>query len=127
MKYARIENGYVVELVALDDAIDIADAFHPSLVFVQSDDAQLGDEYNGGVFQRPIPPAPTTADIQAQIDAIERETMTNRGARELHIQILRREGQAMGLVDDAAIAAKVPYFAKLVAIDTQIRALRSQL
>lgn len=65
--------------------------------------------------------------IQAQIDALERDSMTNRGARELQLELMREKGAANGLQDDDAIAAKVPYFKKLLALDVQIRALRAQL
>jgi hypothetical protein len=67
------------------------------------------------------------AAIQAQIDAIEQATLTNRGAREGWITLIRREAAAQGVTDDAVIASINPFFKKLKEIDAQVKALRDQL
>ncbi|EMZ5361555.1 tail fiber assembly protein [Escherichia coli] len=58
MKYARIENGIVAELVDVPDGVDISDLYHPDLRFVdvsgadpQPDD---GWTYADGVFAAPV-------------------------------------------------------------------------
>lgn len=109
------------------DAVAVSDDDYAALFVAQSAGMEIQPGDGGGPVALPPPAADPKVVAQAQIDAIERETMTNRGARELHIGIMRREGQAMGLADDAAIAARVPYFKKLIDIDAQIRALRAQL
>lgn len=132
MKFSKLKQSfYPDDLIAdyaaagtlPDDLIDMSDADHAAL-FAPN---KIIDWSGAAPVAADTPAIDPKIDIQAQIDAIERETMTNRGARELHIGIMRREGQAMGLADDPAIAAKVPYFAKLIAIDAQVRALRAQL
>jgi hypothetical protein len=65
--------------------------------------------------------------IQSQIDAIERATLTNRGAREGWITIIRKEAAAQGVTDDSVIASINPFFSKLMEIDAQVKALRDQL
>lgn len=56
MKYARIENGEVREVIAFAPA----GRFHPSIVFVEChDDTDERDLYDGATFSKPpIPPAP---------------------------------------------------------------------
>ena len=57
MKYARIEHGTVAELLETDG--DIAEMFHPSLIWVPApDDVAFGDEYADGQFERPQPSVP---------------------------------------------------------------------
>lgn len=109
------------------DRVEVGDAEYDALFVAQAAGQRIAANADGYPVAVDAPQDDPKVAIQAQIDAIERETMTNRGARELHIGLIRRDGRAQGLIDDAAIAAKVPYFAKLIAIDAQVRALRAQL
>jgi hypothetical protein len=60
--YARIVNGNVVELIAIDDELDISEMFHPSLTWVPAPgDVAVGDQYDEGVFTRLPPPKPASA------------------------------------------------------------------
>lgn len=52
-RYLRIENGVAVEVVVVDS---IEGRFHPSLVWVQSDSAKIGDLYDGEKFTPPPEP-----------------------------------------------------------------------
>jgi hypothetical protein len=65
--------------------------------------------------------------IQAQIDQIESFTLMNRGDREGWMQVIRDKAATLGITDDATIAAENPFFAKLLQVDDQVRALRAQL
>lgn len=73
MKFARLENNTVVELIAFDPA----GLFHESLVWVPCDDTtEAGDVFDGQGFSRP-PPAPlTVADytqaVQRHLDEAAR-------------------------------------------------------
>lgn len=123
MRYARIENGRVAEIIDVDG--DIEGRYHPDLLFVAAPDGVAeNDQYDGVAFSKPAAPK---RDVQGEIDALERASLTNRGARELQLQIMRKEGAELGLQTDEAVAAKVPYFRKLKALDDQIRALRALL
>lgn len=63
--YARIEAGRVAELFATDG--DIAQMFHPSLVWVEAPGSvSVGHVYAGGVFSAPpAPPPPAPAVPQS--------------------------------------------------------------
>ena len=53
-RYARIDNGKVVEFLETDG--NITEMFHPSLVWVPCiNTVQAGDAFNSGVFSRPSP------------------------------------------------------------------------
>lgn len=65
MRYARIANGLVAELVELPDELEPADAFHPDLTFVPCGaDPQPGWSYDGAAFAPPSSVAPA-ADLKA--------------------------------------------------------------
>ncbi len=77
--------------------------------------------------------------IQLQIDELERQTLLNRGSRELELvsmqDLANRQavilapsmpGSTVEEIADAILAAR-PYYPKLVALDGQIAALRAQL
>jgi hypothetical protein len=65
--------------------------------------------------------------IQSQIDEIERSTLMNRGSREGWIEVLRKEAAIEGITDDAVIAQYNPFFKRLIEVNEQVKALRSQL
>ena len=59
MKYARIENDLVAELLETDG--DIAEMFHPSLIWVPAAvGVAIGYSYREGAFTPPVPPVPST-------------------------------------------------------------------
>lgn len=107
------------------DLLEMADAEYAALL--SSQDAGKIIDWSGDMPVAIVPVVDPKIAIQGQIDQLERDSMTNRGARELQLAIMRQQGAANGLQTDEAIAAKVIYFAKLLALDMQIRALRSQL
>lgn len=57
MRYVRIQNGSVVEIGAFDS---IEGRFHPSLLWVESDTAEVGELWDGETFTKP---APATAPV----------------------------------------------------------------
>lgn len=68
--FARIEGDIVVEIVHLPDGISIADAFHPSLVFVACDGTvTVGMRYADGAFSVVVPPPPTKVELAAYANA----------------------------------------------------------
>lgn len=50
MRYVRIENNIVVEIGEFDS---IENRFHPSLIWIQSDTANIGDVYSNNQFAKP--------------------------------------------------------------------------
>jgi hypothetical protein len=70
------------------------------------------------------------ASILQTIDSIERQYLANRGAREMDIEILRREAaqksQETGVPVEDILSAS-PYYTKLILVDNQCRALRAEL
>jgi hypothetical protein len=83
-------------------------------------------------------PAPLTAaqlivqansEINAQIDAIERATLQNRGSREGWIAMMLQQATASSATEAQLLepATGNPFYRKLKATDAEIRALRSQL
>lgn len=85
MKYARIENGIVAELVDVPDGVDISDLYHPDLRFVDVSrvDPQPEDGwiYADGVFAETVPvvtPDENLATAQSEYDrASEQITALN--------------------------------------------------
>jgi transposase-like protein len=72
------------------------------------------------------------AAILTQIAQLERETMLNRGSRELEMRLIEREAATIaadsgGAVTAEQVLAAQPYYAKLSALNSQIAALRGQL
>ncbi len=67
MRYARIENSRVAEVIDFDPA----GLYHPSLVWVECGlDVQTGWTCSGGVFAAPAAPAaPGPAELLARSDA----------------------------------------------------------
>jgi len=74
--HARIQDGLVVELLKTNR--DIAGMFHPALVWVDVSshpDVSEGWHFDGKTFASPTPPqspapAPTIAELQAQLASI---------------------------------------------------------
>lgn len=66
MRYVRVDDGRVVEVGDFDG---IEGRFHPSLTWVQSDTAELGDLYDGETFSPPAPPEQSPEELQAEIVA----------------------------------------------------------
>jgi hypothetical protein len=106
------------------DAVFIDARERDALIAAQAAGKRIDWTNGRPVAAEPVAPA---RNVQAEIDVLERESLTNRGARELHLQLMRQQGAEMGLQTDDAIAAKVPYFRKLKALDDQIRVLRALL
>lgn len=71
-------------------------------------------------------PHPNIA-ILAQIDAIERQYLMNRGCREGWLIVIRKEAATLGVTNDAVIASSNHFFNKLLEVDNQIKVLRGQL
>ena len=68
-KYARIADGEVVEIVALDDDIEPTDVYHRDVAwtFVRAtQEAQQGWLYSGGAFSPPPVPIVTKAMLKEQ-------------------------------------------------------------
>ena len=64
--YARISDGVVAELVDFPDGTTPADAFHPSLTFVEADaDVAVGWIYDGESFAAPVEAAPTVDELKS--------------------------------------------------------------
>lgn len=64
MRYARIADEVVAEIINLPEGVDLAKAFHPSIVSAckeVGDDVQVGWTYDGDTFAPP--PAPPTPDL----------------------------------------------------------------
>ena len=69
MRYARIENGKVVEIGNFDS---IEGRFHPSLLWATcAQEVVPGYLYDGAVFSAPPVVAPTKADVSAKRYAVE--------------------------------------------------------
>lgn len=79
--------------------------------------------------------APVTrrAEIQEKIDDIERETLENRGSRELHMAIIIKQAMSdtsSSSPSDAAVLVVLshqPYFLRLKSTNDQIVALRAEM
>ena len=71
-----VSGGMVVSIVvAQDDDTDFAS------LPTDPGGVQVGATDNGdGTYTNPVPPSPTQAEIDAQLDQIADEVMTNRGA-----------------------------------------------
>jgi hypothetical protein len=84
-------------------------------------------------YQAFINPSSTAAgknaEINAQIDAIERLYIMNRGCREGWIAAILMQATSAGKTESWLLdpATGNPFYIKLKAVDTQIRTLRSQL
>ncbi len=75
-------------------------------------------------------PMPSDNDaIYAQITAIEFASLTNRGARELHMRLIEKEAAAVATTTNTVekILAKQSYYIKLKAENDQITLLRKGL
>ena len=66
MRYVRVDDGRVVEAGDFDG---IEGRFHPSLIWVQSDTAELGDLYDGETFSPQELPEQSPEELQAEIVA----------------------------------------------------------
>jgi hypothetical protein len=70
--------------------------------------------------------------LLSEISKIERDSMLNRGSRELEMRLIEREAaiiaaESGGTVTAEQILAGQPYYVKLVALNSQIAVLRGQL
>jgi hypothetical protein len=69
--------------------------------------------------------------IQAKIDQLERASMENRGAREIHLRLMEREAGDIAAANPPAtveqVLAATPYYVKLKALDTEIHAMRTEM
>jgi hypothetical protein len=67
VRYARIENDTVVELLDLPNDMSIVGRFHPSLVWVPVTNpaVEQGWSYNGGAFAPPSPPVDPDPPIRS--------------------------------------------------------------
>lgn len=68
--------------------------------------------------------------IQIEIDRLERDSMMNRGVRELSLRLMEDKALMLSNGDQAAANAylqTVPAYVKFKALDDQITALRAQL
>lgn len=121
-------NGVILNTIEVE-SLD----FLPNLIDA-SNGGQIGDSIVDGVI---VPRSTVTeqkAALLAQIDSLERNSMENRGARELHLAEMEREAQAQAEalstpenpITAADVLAQVPYYVKLKALDDEIRALRNQ-
>lgn len=70
MRYARIAEGIVAEIIELPADVELKDAFHESIVTMcveASDDVEPGWIYDGEVFAPPLaPPAPDLDGVKAE-------------------------------------------------------------
>lgn len=68
--------------------------------------------------------------IQAEIDKLERDSLMNRGARELDLAIMKDRAQttadANGVTVDEVLAT-IPYYVKLKALNDRITSLRNSI
>lgn len=91
-KWARIENGVVMETTDLDPA----GRFHPSLVWVAcADDVSNGFGYADGSFTAPPPPAPTTAQDLAPGRSLEGLTADEIAAFEALAEVINNNPDAL--------------------------------
>lgn len=74
-------------------------------------------------------PLNNNAEIQAQMDAIERATLMNRGSREGWITLILKEAAEIGKTEADLLDPVTGnhFFMRLREVDNQIRALRSQM
>ncbi len=63
-RYCRIENNAVVEIGAFDS---IEGRFHDSLMWAESETAELGDIYSNGTFTKPVIPEKSTEQLMQEI------------------------------------------------------------
>ena len=98
MKYARITDGRVAEIVIIPEGAAIADMFHPdivsTMVAVPEEDVTVDWLYAGSGFSPP--PAPEPPEIK----------IPSVTARQLRLWLLSR-GRALSEVDDAIEALPV--------------------
>jgi len=129
MRAAVIEGGKVANIIEVD-SLD----FLPNLV--NGDGARIGDLWDGAVFTPGAEDqAVKRAAILAQIDKLERDSMLNRGSRELELRLMEKEAAELAasmstpenVVTLEQVLAGVPYYAKVKALDDQIAELRGQL
>lgn len=73
MRYARIENAIVLELIELPDGLEVADVFHPDIVasLVNYEDVAVeqGWSYDGSKFEPPLPLTRPLDAIKAELKA----------------------------------------------------------
>jgi hypothetical protein len=72
MRYLRIQDGKAVESINVDS---IEGLFHPDLIWIPSETAQLGDVWDGTNFSTPIPLPPTNAELLKKIVALQQKSL----------------------------------------------------
>lgn len=73
--FARVDGGLVAELIADDDAVPMADRFHPDIVAAlvevpAGQDVAVGWHWDGEAFGAPAAPAMTEGAARARRDAL---------------------------------------------------------
>lgn len=100
----------------------------PGLIPISAEDAHL--------LRNPPPTeGQIKAAVQAEIERLERESLMNRGTRELNLQLMEREAQGeAGRLTQAGTPATAEQllsmasaYVKFKALDDQIAALRAKL
>lgn len=130
MRAHIIEGGKVVNTIEVE-SLD----FLPNLIDAALG-GKIGDLWDGNAFS--APPQDDSlrrAEILAQIDKLERDSMLNRGSRELELRLMEKEAAELAasmstpenVVTMEQVLAEVPYYAKVKALDDQIAELRGQL
>ncbi len=74
------------------------------------------------IIVRIVPQKELNQRAQAVIDAIEKATFTNRGARELHMRIIERE-----LESTPELLLTQPYYVRLKTDDDKCRVVRARI
>lgn len=126
---AHVMNGDVIVNTIVVDSLDVI----PNLIDAAIG-GKIGDSIENGVVVPAQVPVRTKADIQGEIDAIERATLANRGGRELDMRAMEKEAAAWSAdsnhaqfgVPVATILAGVPYYVKAKRVDDQIATLRTE-
>lgn len=80
-----------------------------------------------GNVPEPYTPPDPNIEILNQIALIETATLMNRGSREGWIELIEKEAALQGITDQVIIAQYNPFYRRLIEVDNQIRALRSQI
>lgn len=58
-RFVRIEGGIVAEAIERNDDFEPAEAYHPSLTWIESATGEIGDLWNGSEFSKPVAPVPS--------------------------------------------------------------------
>lgn len=97
MRYARIVDGVVHEIIIVPEDADLAGRFHPDIVatlVVCGKSVVQNYRYDGTVFLPPLPPPPS----ETPGDRIGREAETDPFKRALIARIAAAEGKSVAQV-----------------------------